>query len=98
MVSGAFAAVDDLGRLRRQPQQIGIHQRVIDDHVRAPEQFRAAQREQSRVARPGADQINCAFRFHGLKRAIRKQVLPKERLEVFRYKFRFLFATLREIG
>jgi hypothetical protein len=59
-----FAARDEFGGRRRQPEQVGIHQRVVEHHVGAPEQFRAAQREQARVARPGADEINCAFGFH----------------------------------
>jgi hypothetical protein len=36
----------------------------MEHHVRAPEQFRAAQRKQARVARPGPDEIHCAFGFH----------------------------------
>ena len=72
MVLGAFAAVNDLGGLRRQAQQVRIHQRVIDHHVGAREQFGAAQREQARVARPGAHQIDHAGRLHlGLKYSFR---------------------------
>ncbi len=47
-----------------QPEQLGVHERVVEDHVGAPEQFRAAQREQARVARPGPDEIDRAFGFH----------------------------------
>ena len=34
------------------------------DDVGAAEEFRAAQREQARVARPGTDEINDPFGFH----------------------------------
>ena len=60
----ALAARNDFRLRAREPEQNRIHEQVINDHVRAPEQFRAAQREQARVARPGADEINCAFGFH----------------------------------
>ena len=49
---------------RRETEQFGIGERVEDHHVGAAEQFRAAQREQPRVARPGPDEINHAIGFH----------------------------------
>ena len=59
-----FAARNQFGGRRREAEQFGIGERVIDHHVGAAEQFRAAQREQPRVARPGADEINRATGFH----------------------------------
>ena len=61
---GSVATTDEFGRLRRQAQDFGIDQRVIDHHVRAREQFRRAQREQPGVARSRADQIDHAFWLH----------------------------------
>jgi hypothetical protein len=54
----AFAARNDFRRRLCEPEQFGIHQHVINDHVRAPEQFRAAQREQASIARPRADEFD----------------------------------------
>ena len=56
----------DAGRTnaRKKPQQIRIHQRVIDHDVGARDQFRATQSQQTGVSRPGADQVNHAFGFH----------------------------------
>jgi len=59
-----FLPRDELSGQRRQAERIGIHERVVKDHVGAAEQFRAAQREQARVARPGPDEIDRAFGFH----------------------------------
>ena len=59
----ALAGVNNL-RLRRTPaQQRRIRQVVIDHHLRLPQTFRAAQRQQSRIARTCANQINNAFHF-----------------------------------
>ena len=55
-----------------------IHERVVEHHVGAPEQFRAAQREQARVARSGADKINRAFGFHALSLCGRRIWAMKE--------------------
>ena len=62
----ALAAVYDLCFPRRQPQQIGIHERVVNDHIGARQQFRAAQGQQAGVARAGANQINYSLLFHSL--------------------------------
>ena len=59
-----FAAGDEFGGRRRQPEQVGVHQGVVEHHVGAPEQFRSAQREQARVTGPGSDEVHCAFGFH----------------------------------
>ena len=59
-----FAAGDEFGGRRRQPEQVGVHERVVEHHIGAPEQFRAAQREQTRVARPRADEMDSAFGLH----------------------------------
>ena len=48
----------------REAKQSRIHQQVVDDGIGVAQQFRAAQREQARVARPGANQINRALGFH----------------------------------
>ena len=58
------AACDDFRAGRREPQQFRIDQHVANDHFRAPEQFRSAQRQQTRVAGAGPDQINSPMRFH----------------------------------
>ena len=58
------AARDEFGGRRREAEQGGVDERVVKHHVGAAEQFRAAQREQARVARPGADKINRAIGFH----------------------------------
>jgi hypothetical protein len=60
-----LAAADELGRFRRQTQNLRIDQRVTDHHVRASQQFGCAQREQPDIAGSRADQINHAFEFHG---------------------------------
>jgi hypothetical protein len=38
-----------------------VHQHVADDHFGAPQQFRAAQREQAGVTGAGPDEINNPF-------------------------------------
>ena len=63
MVLGALATVDDFGGLRRETEEIGIHEGVIDDDVRAAEEFRAAHRQQARITRARADEINRSM-FH----------------------------------
>ena len=45
---------------RRQRQQRGIGQRVVDDRVAGDEQLAAAQREQPRIARSRADEVDDA--------------------------------------
>ena len=42
-------------------EQFGIRECVIHDHIRALEQFRAPQREQTRVAGAGPDEIDDTF-------------------------------------
>ena len=59
-----FAAGNELDGWRCEPEQLRVDECVIEHHVGAPEQFRAAQRQQPRVARPGPDEINRAFGFH----------------------------------
>ena len=73
-----FAARNEFGGRRREPEQFRIDQHIVDDHVGAPEQFRAAQREQARVARPRADEINRAFGFHAHTLSERRRRAMKE--------------------
>ena len=61
VVLGTFAGVNDFGGLGREPEQFAVDQGVINDDIGAAEQFRAAQSEQAGIARPRADQINCAL-------------------------------------
>jgi hypothetical protein len=60
-----LAPANSLGARRGQAGERRIDQPVVHDHVGAPEQFRAAQREQTGVARTRANKINGAFDFHG---------------------------------
>ena len=64
VIFGAFAAVNDLGGPRSEPEQIRINERVVHDDIGATEQFRAAHGEESAVAWSGTDQIDRTFRFH----------------------------------
>ena len=53
-----FAAGDKFGGWRRQPEQVGIYERVVEHHVGAPEQLRTAQRKQTCITGTGPDKIN----------------------------------------
>ena len=52
---GSLAPVDNLGGWRGKPKQVLIDQRIINHHVRPPEQLRATQRQQTGIARPCPD-------------------------------------------
>jgi hypothetical protein len=45
-------------------EQVGIHQRVVEDNFGVAEQFSAAQGEEAGIARSGSNEINFAFGFH----------------------------------
>ena len=59
-----IATADKFGRVRRQAEDLGIYQPVMEHHISASKQFCGAQREQSSVARSRPNQINHAFWLH----------------------------------
>ena len=73
-----FSARDEFGGRRREAEQGGIDERVVEHHVGVPEQFRAAQREQPRVARTGPDEIHRAIGFHAHSLITRRRWAMKE--------------------
>ena len=50
-------------RMAGEAEQVRVDERVVENHVGAAEQFRAAQRKQARVARSGPDKINVPLDF-----------------------------------
>jgi hypothetical protein len=80
-----FATRNDFRIRACEPEQDRIDEQIINDRVRTPEQFRAAQREQARVARPGTDEINRAFGFHAhnLSERWRRAMKEDKSLRVF---------------
>src|SRR5436190_3068880 len=75
VILSAFAAKNYFRLTRRKAQQIRIHERVVDHHIRARQQFRATHGEQPGVSRTGPDEINYAFLFHTLS-YLRWTVVP----------------------
>ena len=61
MGGGALAAINHLGGLGREPEQLRVHQGVIDQHLGAPDQLSSPTREQPRITRSGTHEINYAF-------------------------------------
>src|SRR5262249_50773984 len=57
-VAGRLAGGDELGTLGRQRQEERRRQAVVDHHVGPAEQHRAPVREQPRITRPGAHEVD----------------------------------------
>jgi hypothetical protein len=56
--------MNEFGSGRREAEQRGVHEGVVDDHIGARKEFRAAQGEQAGVTGTGADEINFSRNFH----------------------------------
>ena len=56
----AIAARDEFGLRPGEPEQGAVDEQVVNDHIRATEQFGPAQRQQAGITGAGSDQINCA--------------------------------------
>ena len=56
VVAGPLGGVDDLGARGQTPQQVARRQTVDDDDIGAGQQFGAARGNQTRLARPSADE------------------------------------------
>ena len=57
MLAAAFAD-GDLLRACGERERLGMHERIVEDHVGGLEKFRRPQREEIRRARSGADEID----------------------------------------
>jgi hypothetical protein len=62
MPAGLLAGVDAFGPRRRKGEQFRIDEIIIDDDVRGRQTVAPLERQQARIARPGADEIDFAQR------------------------------------
>src|SRR5436190_17141277 len=60
----SLPSINDFRHFRREPQQVPIDQRIVNNDIRALEQFRSAQRHQPRVPGTRSDQIDRSFGLH----------------------------------
>src|SRR5262245_25409714 len=65
MASGLLADKNPDGRGRRLFEKLKVHQLIVNDHLSAMQQLQSADRDQARISRPRAHEINFA-RSHSL--------------------------------
>src|SRR6185295_15228708 len=62
-MTGAFAYIDQFRVAARVGEDFGVDEIIVDDHIAGADRFRGFEREQFRIARPCADQVNLPSRF-----------------------------------
>ena len=56
--AGLFSGIDDFCIVSRPAERIGIRQMIVNDDVRVPDALLCAQRDQTKITWPGANQID----------------------------------------